>query len=487
MTTASSPALPSATLLSRPHTDRPIPSRHPLAPLCSAGTVRLRCAQVLQSVEQNLSASFKLDRAALVLLSRRVIEQLAAAVPAHADTAPGLRHPFWQALQAGGVDRLAELEQLLSGQPADEQARAWTDLAVLGVLLGADPGPRWRYTEQQGLPTAAFAQAAPDELLALQDRAGKTALPAAPPADDNSGPAQTTAAAATTFGDGEGLAIASFRAFVAGAFSADKNQPCRVQTATLRHVDVAARRAVLQGTPQNPIQGLEGRAAVLARFGQLLQALPGAGGAAARPCDWVQSLATPGRAGTAVDAASLLSSLLRAGAALWPNAPVQGLPAGDVWQHRWAGEAVAATVAAAGADLGTSGWVPLHATGQALVGALALPLQRAGLQLCGLETLTASAGHATSALLLAAGVIVPRQQRLLSRGLALADEAVVECRALAVALFDELTSLARAGLHAHWGADAARLTVAEVVQATADVWAGGGAPALRIEGDGALF
>ena len=490
---------------------RPAASRHPLAPLFQVGTVRLRCAQVLQSVERNLSGSFRLDRAALALLGRRVVEQLAAGAPVQ--TAP-----FWQALQAGGVDRMGELDQLLSGLTPAEQTRAWTDLAMLGVLLCADPGPRWRYTEQQALPTAAFAQAAPDELLALLDRAGKTGLPAtpgatppgattvatpaaAPPADDPPTPATSGGATAATFGNCEGLAIAIFRAFVAGAFSADKKaHPCRVEAATLRHVDVAALRAMLQGTPQNAIQGLEGRATVLSRLAQLLQALPDAGGAAARPCDWVRSLALPGQAGlelTAqagqlVSAPALLSGLLRNGAALWPNAPVQGLPAGDVWLHRWAGDAVAAAAdaadpAAAASDLGTGGWVPLHAQGQALVAALALPLLRAGLQLNGLEFLTASAGPTTSALLLAAGVIVPRQARLLSQGLKLGDEAAIECRALTVALFEELTLQVRAALQAAHRPDADRLPVAAVVTATMAVWAGGGAPQLQIAGDGALF
>ena len=541
-----------------------IPSRHPLAPLFDVGTVRARSLQVLRSVEQDLSASFKLDAEALSGLARRVATLLAATGPGATASPPFWSAPLWQHLQAGGIDRMAELDRLLAAQPAEERARAWLDLAVLGVLLSADPGPRWRCTEQSALPTAAFAQGTPDELLAMLDRAGKTAPglaaarrgddpaaagrgddpaaagrvddptaaervddptpagtvaePAAAAAEpsgavaaDAARPLSTPASAAATYGGPEGLAVAAFRAFVAGAFSADKGRPCCVDAGTLRHIDVAAVRAMLQGTPQNPVQGLEGRATVLSRLGQLLQALPGAGGAAARPCDLIQTLVAASSTGTEVQTARLLSELLRKLAPLWPAAPVQGLPGGDIWLHRWAGEAVGAgspadaagpgssssssstpSPSAAPKDLGTGGWVPLHAMGQSLLAALALPLQHSGHTLAGLQELTAIADQPTSALLLAAGVVVPRQPRLLSLSLKLGDEAVIECRTLTVALFDELTRQVHAHLQHSRSASPARppgvdLSVARVVQATAAVLAGGGAATLRIEGDGALF
>ena len=514
-----------------------IPSRHPLAPLFDVGTVRARSLQVLRSVEEDLSASFKLDVEALSGLARRVATLLAATGPGATASPPPWSAPLWQHLQAGGVDRMAELDSLLAGQPVEERARAWLDLAVLGVLLSADPGPRWRCSEQSALPTAAFAQGTPDELLAMLDRAGKTAPglaaagrgddpaaagtvaeptaaaaePAGAVAVDAARPLATPASAAVTYGGPEGLAVSAFRAFVAGAFSADKGHPCRVDASTLRHIDVAAVRAILQGTPQNPVQGLEGRATVLSRLGQLLQALPGAGGANARPCDLVQTLTAASIIDTEVQTARLLSELLRKLAPLWPAAPVQGLPGGDIWLHRWAGEAVGAgspaDVAGPGSsssssgnpgssaalkDLGTGGWVPLHAMGQSLLAALALPLQHSGHTLAGLQELTAIADQPTSALLMAAGVVVPRQPRLLSRSLKLGDEAVIECRALTVALFDELTRQVHALLEHGGGASPARppgvdLPVARVVQATATVLASGGAPTLRIEGDGALF
>ena len=259
---------------------------------------------------------------------------------------------------------------------------------------------------------------------------------------------------------------------------------------------------MLQGTPQNPVQGLEGRALVLSRLGQLLQTLPGAGGAQARACHLLPALtaplAQPGAGPTGdtapsappLQAATVLTELLRALAPVWPTAPVQGLPAGDVWPHRWAGEATGDVVGPAVAndgDLGTSGWVPLHAMGQALVATLGLPLQRAGHSLQGLQTLTACADHATCSLMLTAGVVVPRHTRLLSRKLALGDEAVVECRALTVALFDELTARVQGALQTSTGLADAPLPVARVVQAVHAVLATSTPLMLQTESDGALF
>jgi hypothetical protein len=557
----------------------PTTSRHPLSHLFEADTVRLRCAQVLQAISNNLSAHFRLDAAALEQLAAQVADQAGAAAARHAaehactsaaaqgvqvttKPAPSPRAEaeplaqaaaaaaLWQHLKAGGVDRLAELDGLLADQPADERSRAWVDLAFLGVLLSADPGPHWRCTEQAAVPAAVSARADAEDLLALLDQAGKTAraatpavaaaqaaaetaaqhaaehaaeaaaeqtapsASAAPPVDPH--PARPAARAlappASTCGGAEGLAIATYRAFVAGAFSASRHQPCRADAATLRHMDVAAVRALFQGTPQNLLPGLEGRAAVLSRLGQLLQTLPQ--GAQARPFDLLPMLAAtattalPAPETPLLQAPVLLRELLHQAASIWPAPRAQSLPAGDAWQHAWAGAAVGRAEpgeAPAGSpvsehhtqtvplqDPATSGWVPLHAMAQTLVAALALPVAKAGGQLQGLHRLTASADHATSALLLQAGVLLPRHPGLLQETWKVSDEAVVECRAATVALLCELAEHVQRELDARHapGGHAPTLTAAQVAQATAAVVATRPGPVhqgLRIESDGALL
>ena len=493
-------------------------SRHPLQPVFEAATVRARCAQVLQSVERGLSAHFMVKRAALTVLADQVADRVAHQVAAHAPVPDAWQAFPWPQLSAAGVDRLAELSTLLAGKTPQEQVRARLDLALVTVLLSTDIGPLWRCTETRALPTAAFVHAPADDLLALLDstappRAASTSaaapgdvLTSAPtppesestPAPEAAPPAALSPAQAAPLAGPEGLAVAVFRAFVAGAFSADRRDPCRVDAAALRHVDVSALRALLQGTPTNPVPALEGRAQLLSRLGALLQGLPqllqqgGPAGTGARACSLLEGL--PGLPSldaaappSSVDPDALLTALLLRLAPAWAvGSNVQGLPAGDVWQHLWAGDRCDDKYSQ-GHDRSTGGWVPLHAQGLQLLAALQGPLQQMGCGFTAQPALPASACRSTSTLMLRAQVLVPRHARLLQRNLKPADDAVVECRAATVALFDELAllvqqRLAVRGLHA-----AAAPTAAGLVQICSELLHSQPAVQLTVEGDGALF
>lgn len=69
----------------------------------------------------------------------------------------------------------------------------------------------------------------------------------------------------------EGLAVASLRAFEAGLFSADPLAPL-VDAAALRQLDDADLARALQVDADNPLIGLAGRAALLRRLGEVLDA-----------------------------------------------------------------------------------------------------------------------------------------------------------------------------------------------------------------------
>ena len=56
-------------------------------------------------------------------------------------------HSRWRHFEAGGVDRLAELNRLLEGATPRERVKAHIDLVVVSVLLDAGAGPDWSYTE----------------------------------------------------------------------------------------------------------------------------------------------------------------------------------------------------------------------------------------------------------------------------------------------------------------------------------------------------
>lgn len=465
---------------------------HLLARLHDPATIRLRAASVMRAVEDNLSPSFRLDRSALPALADRV----AALTRERFPTLAVPMHSRWRHFEAGGIDRKAEMDALLAGQDRLAVARARFDLAVVSVLLDAGAGATWRYTEGQALGAAAKPRAAADELLAMLDQAATTATPA-PAAQASPAPVAPAApeTAARSYARSEGLGVASFRAFLAGAFSSRAGEPLRADAGALRHVDAAALRAVFQSGPGNPLVGLEGRASLLARLGQVLAEEAGRDAARslpaeARPALLFDRLMQFGQR-RQLTAAELLGELLRTLAPIWPRgARIMGLPAGDVGAHRWAGDAVPG----GGRDATTGGWVPFHKLSQWLAYSLLEPLQWAGIEVTGLageHGLTGLPEYRNGGLFIDGGVIVPRSPSLLERTFKPEDETIVEWRALTVCLLDEIAVLVRERL----GCSEQQLPLACVLEG--GTWAAGralaaerrgdGSPPLKVDSDGTVF
>ena len=411
-------------------------SDHPLARLYDPATIRARCAAILHSVQAGVSPHFALDRRRLPALAERVAALTRLRFP-------DLRIPFhsrWRHFEAGGVDRKAELDALLAGRSTAEQARARFDLTMVSVLLDAGAGAGWRYAE---------------------------------------------AASGQTFSRSEGLGVASFRAFLAGRFSATPADPLRVDAQALLRIDAAALRGIFQAGSDNPLVGLDGRAALLVRLGHALQSE--AGGDEPRPALLFDRL-TAGGTRTEVTATEVLGAVLTAFSSIWPGGSrVQGLAAGDVWPHRWAG----AATGGGGTDRTTAGWVPFHKLSQWLSYSLLEPLQWAGVRVSGLDALTGLPEYRNGGLLIDGGVLVPRDPRDLGRNWKPQDDFIIEWRALTVALLDEIADLVRQRL----GKTAAELPLACILEG--GTWAAGreiakerradGAPPLKIESDGTIF
>ncbi len=460
-----------------------------LAMLRSPATVRARCAAVTRAVAEGRSGFFTLERAALDQAAQRVARLTR-------ERFPDLRIPYhsrWRHFEAGGVDRKGELDALLAGRDAAEVARARIDLTVVSVLLDAGAGPQWRYTERPEVDTLALPvhRQQGDELLAMLGQAAGTGSAPAPAAESAPAPAPAAADGLREFTRSEGLGVASFRAFVAGVFSATPGDPLRVDALALERLDAAALRAVFQVSPSNPLVGLEGRAALLASLGTVLKELARDEGGPARPGRLVNQLLPgglgPQARGQPLAAGAILARVLRDYAPIWRSGSrVLGLPAGDVWPHAWAG----ADCGGGTADPRTSGWVPFHKLSQWLTYSLLEPFEWAGVPVTGLDGLTGLPEYRNGGLLLDCGVIVPRDPRDLARPWKPSDLFVVEWRALTVTLLDELAERVRALL----GVTAQQLPLACVLEG--GTWAAGrqiaqelrgGAPPVAIDSDGTVF
>jgi Protein of unknown function (DUF1688) len=276
---------------------------------------------------------------------------------------------------------------------------------------------------------------------------------------------------AETYARSEGLALASFHMFANGAFSRDVGDPARVDAEKLASITAADIAVGFQVRAHNPLLGLEGRAALLQRLGT---------SGLSRPGDLFDRLAA-GAVDGKVKAESILAVLLESLATIWPSRlELAGVPLGDVWRHP-----------AAVARDATAGFVPFHKLSQWLAYSLVEPLEEAGLEVIELDALTGLPEYRNGGLLVDAGALRPKQRVLLERPFAPGDEAIVEWRALTVALLDRIGQHVRL----HLGRDSATLPLVKVLEA--GTWfAGrvlaaerrpGGGPPITVESDGTVF
>ena len=181
--------------------------------LLTADAVRECAGQMLERAQAGQLTEWALD-----------LRRMEAAADLTAETVranyPDLNVPFharWRHFTAGGRDLWAELD---TPSDPDERARAAFDLVIPSVLLDAGSGPGWRYR------------------------------------DPGTG---------AELARSEGLGVASLRLFQSGALSSDPGDPLRADA--LARVDAAMIAQAFQVSADNPLVGLEGRAALLRRLG----------------------------------------------------------------------------------------------------------------------------------------------------------------------------------------------------------------------------
>jgi len=376
-----------------------------LAKLNDAAAVRERCGVVHRWVADGRSPHLALDESRLGAVAAYVADVTREAYP-------DLKIPYhsrWRHFSAGGIDRWGELAAR-SDADGPERARMAADLATVSVLLDAGAGDRWRYRE--GTSGLSLARS-------------------------------------------EGLAVASFDMFRAGAFSADPARPWRV--------------------------GLDARSALLRRLGKALAeradlfAREGA-----RPGNLVDHWCNVAR-DRRIRASKLLATLLDGLSSIWPSAlMLDGYPVGDAGRHP-----------AVRTGDATDQIVPFHKLSQWLAYSLIEPLEAAGLAVEKPQELTALAEYRNGGLLVDLGVIRPRApiDPLLRHDVG--SQLIVEWRALTVALMDPLVGLVREKLRLD-----SSFTMPQLLQG--GTWSAGrkialalrppdGPPPIAVAADGTVF
>jgi hypothetical protein len=353
---------------------------------------------------------------------------------------PTLNVPFharWRHFVIGGVDRWAAKAETVSWEDRSARARAEFDLAIISVLLDAGAGPVWRYRD---------------------------------------------AATGQSIGRSEGLALASLDMFASGAFSSDARDPFRVDADVIASLPLARLQQGFQVTDANPMVGLDGRADLLRRLGQLLAARPDVFALRdrARPGGLFDHLVAQADNGV-IAAPAILAGVLRELGPIWPSRlNLAGIPLGDCWRHP-----------ALKTGDATDGLVPLHKLSQWLSYSLIEPLQRAGFKVTDIDGLTGLAEYRNGGLFVDLEVLRLRDAADAEQSHQVDALLVVEWRALTVALLDLLATRIRARL----GRNPEELPLASILEG--GTWAAGraaaferradGAPPLKVISDGTVF
>jgi hypothetical protein len=416
-----------------------------VATLFSTPAIRSRANGLLTRARAGQSEFFSIDGSAMASAAQIVADVTR-------ERYPNLAIPYhsrWRHFEVGGVNRLASFNDELGKVSVAKRARAQIDLAVVSVLLDAGSGPDWRYEDA---------------------RSGKT------------------------FSRSEGLGVASFNAFTTGLFSSKPTQPLQADAAGLMALSARQLGEAFQVSKNNLLVGLEGRATLLRRLGEVMAAQPevfGGAGGQCRPGRLYDHLLSSADASAnepqTIAASQILAALLATLSPIWPaqNAIQSGadhISLGDCWQHP--------QVPGTGADDITVGWMPFHKLSQWLTYSLLEPFESAGVNVTGLDALTGLPEYRNGGLFVDAGVIQFKDPAMLAQTFKVGDAFVVEWRALTVALLDELAPLVRANL----GLSAEQMPLACVLEG--GTWAAGrmlaqqlrgGKPPINIDSDGTVF
>ncbi|WP_404286534.1 URC4/urg3 family protein [Microvirga sp. RSM25] len=416
-------------------TDQPnlSPETQAARSLLSVAAVRERSHQLLQAGLEGRLKHFTVDLDRLEPCADEVVATIRQAYPS-------LEIPFharWRHFSAGGHDRWDAVMHGAPWESAADMARSAFDLAIVSVLLDAGAGAQWRYEE---------------------GRTGETYIRS------------------------EGLAVASFDMFLSGAFSSTPEDPFRVDADVLMTLTAEDLASGFQVSADNPLVGLEGRAALLNRLGRVVATNPDIFGQVddPRPGGLFDVIAATAE-NDSIRATSILEALLTHLGPIWPGRiTLGGIDLGDTWRHP--------LVEAPNA---TKGLIPFHKLSQWLSYSLIEPLEWAGFTVVDIDGLTGLPEYRNGGLFLDTGVIALKDAADATRAHAVDSQLVVEWRALTVALLDRIAEPIRTKL----GFAAEDFPLAKALEG--GTWAtgrrlakekrGDGSPPLSVSSDGTVF
>jgi Protein of unknown function (DUF1688) len=171
--------------------------------LLSSRAVRERAHNVLARVRAGDSKFWRVD-------DSRIAQAADVVASVTRERYPDLKIPYhsrWRHFEAGGRDRYAKFVAALGNVSPAERARSEIDLAVTSVLLDAGAGPDWKFVER---------------------------------------------GASQVFTRSEGLGVASFHAFMQGAFSSIEPKPFQADENGLQHFSSSTLADTFQVSASNP-------------------------------------------------------------------------------------------------------------------------------------------------------------------------------------------------------------------------------------------
>lgn len=394
-------------------------------------TIRVQAHRILNMAKQDQLEHFTIDLEKMTSTASFVIDVIT-------NQYPDLNIPYhsrWRHFEAGGIDRIKNMQEKFGQLSAVERGKILYELVIISVFLDAGAGPAWRY---------------------LDADTGKE------------------------YSRSEGLALASLSLYQNGVFSNNPREPLRVDAQCLLAFNEQDLQKGFQVTPTNPLEGVPGRVALLNRLGAIMNQNSQYFGMQGRLGDFYSYISSL-KINNSLSAAKIFQAVLNGFSDVWPvRLLFHGVSLGDVWIHK-----------ALKTNSPGSEYIPFHKLSQWLSYSLIEPLEQSGVRVTDLEHLTGLPEYRNGGLLIDTDLVQVKNKNLLLEPQNPGSEAIVEWRALTVALLDELAELIRKQLHQ----DAISLPLAKILQG--GTWEAGrqiarkkraqGTPPIQIISDGTIF